>query len=171
MPNGARPSPAIVQARLREIDRRYRKRRRRSPAQLASLRLNDLGKLFRARYGAEQLPDDDAGREDMAVALNHLATLAHPKGRIEQWLKLWAPWLTIAERDAMTVEAIMNQRHWTADQLAWRLGLTMADRTALGITTIGACDMSKADRTKLRKVKHRERQRARRIRLKSACAP
>ena len=133
-----------------------RRRSRASPCQIAALRLTDLARLFRARYGTI-LPDDDAGRDDIAVAVNHLASLAHPKGRITKWLEIWAPWMTLAERSEILTEAITKQQHWTADQLAWRLRLTDADRTALAITTIGAVDCSKRERTKRRKLKARER--------------
>jgi hypothetical protein len=58
------------------------RRSRRSPMQLVALRMHDLAKLFRSRYGIE-LPDDDAGRDDMDVALNHLACLPHPMPAIK----------------------------------------------------------------------------------------
>jgi hypothetical protein len=61
------------------------KRRRPSPMQLVGLRLNDLAKIFRARYG-NVLPNDDAGRDDLMVAVHHLASLAHPRGHIAKWL-------------------------------------------------------------------------------------
>lgn len=127
-----------------------------SPCQIAALRLRDLAKLFRARYGVV-LPDDDSGRDDIDVAVHHLASLAHPRGRITKWLELWAPWFTLAERTDLVTKAIARQQHWTADQLAWRLRLTKEDRRMLGITTIGAIDLAKRERTKLRrsKAKHR----------------
>lgn len=150
--------------------RRQKRRSHVSPCQIAALRLNDLARLYRARYGIT-LPDDDAGRDDIAVAVNHLASLAHPRQRILKWLEVWAPWMTLKECETITAKAIMHQQHWTADQLAWRLRLTMADRTALAITTIGAIDCSRSERRKLRKLKAKLRERARRARLKTACAP
>lgn len=119
--------------------------------QLVALRLRDLSKLFRARYGIT-LPDDDAGRDDMAVAVNHLAGLPHPREAIMHWLETWAPWLTISEQKDIIAEAVSTKRQvWKADALAWRLGLTAEDRKMLGITTIGAIDESKAERAKNRK--------------------
>jgi hypothetical protein len=53
-------------------------------------------------------------------------------------------------------------RKFTADALAWRLRLSMAERTALKITTVGAFDLSKAERAEERKRKDREAKRARR---------
>jgi sRNA-binding protein len=93
----------------------------------------------------------------MMVAVNHLASLAHPKKRIEDWLDIWCPWLTRAESTTIITKAIIHQEHWTADQLAWRLRLTDADRTTLAITTIGAIDCSKAERRKRRAIKAKER--------------
>jgi len=53
----------------------------------------------------------------------------------------------IAEAAAMPKEML------TADKLAQRIGLTYAVRQKLGITTIGACDVSKRRRKMLRKKK------------------
>lgn len=150
--------------------RQRRRRGRASPCQIASLRLNDLARLFRARYGVV-MPDDDAGRDDIAVAVNHLASLPRPKGRIHAWLCLWCPWMTIADQERITAAAIMHQQHWTADQLAWRLRLTDADRTALGITTIGAIDCSKRQRTMRRKARQKANAKAWRARKKTAYTP
>lgn len=167
-----RPAPAVIAAKRREIDRRYRRQRKRgrTPAQLAALRLRDLGRLFAARYG-DVMPDDDAGREDLAIVLAHIATLANARNRMAGCLAQWAPWMTTGEARTMIGEALTAARYWTADQLAWRLHLTAADRATLGITTIGAVDLNKAARARLRKAKARAREKARRLRLKTACAP
>jgi hypothetical protein len=124
--------------------------------QLVSLRLNDLARLFRARYG-HVLPDDDAGRDDLMVAVNHLACLPHPQKPIEHWIEIWAPWLTVKERKAIMADALVCPTRWKADALAWRLHLTAADRAALGITTIGAIDENKSARKKRRRLQARKR--------------
>lgn len=124
--------------------------------QLVALRLNDLAKLFRGRYG-HVLPDDDAGRDDLVVAINHLACLPHPQKPIERWLEIWAPWLTIAERKTIVQPILASPQRWKADALAWRLRLTADDRAALGITTIGAIDENSAARKKRRKLQARKR--------------
>jgi hypothetical protein len=129
---------------------------KRSPMQLVALRMADLAILFRSRYGYE-LPNDDAGRDDLVVALNHLACLAHPRGHIANWIEIWAPWLTAAEQRDIVAPILANPTRWKADALAWRLRLTMEQRTMLGITTIGAIDMNKGARTKRRNQRDRER--------------
>ena len=124
--------------------------------QLVALRLTDLARLFRGRYG-HVLPDDDAGRDDLVVAINHLACLPHPQKPIEHWLEIWAPWLTIAERKTIVPPILANPQRWKADPLAWRLRLTAADRATLGITTIGSIDENKGARKKRRKAQARKR--------------
>jgi hypothetical protein len=162
---------AVKQAQHAEIRRRYRKRKKhRTAPQLASLRLADLAKLFRARYGLK-LPDDDAGRDDLQVALSHLAALSTARDRMARYVELWAPWLTVAAARAAIDTALTEPKKWRADQLAWRMRLTAADRATLGITTIGAIDLPKAAREKLRTRKKRDRERARRKRAKAACPP
>lgn len=129
--------------------------------QIVALRITDLSTLFRSRWGTV-LPDDDAGRDDIRLAVDHLAALAHPARAITKWLETWAPWLTLGEHRQIIADGIANQRHWKADALAWRLRLTREERTMLGITTIGAIDHGKAARKKLRKEKERARQAAKR---------
>lgn len=124
--------------------------------QLVALRLNDLARLFRARWGAA-LPDDDSGRDDLKIALNHLACLPHARGPIAHWIEIWAPWLTVREQSEIVPPILANPQRWKADALAWRLRLTAKERTMLGITTIGAIDESKAQRSKNRRIKDKQR--------------
>jgi hypothetical protein len=132
------------------------KPKHRSPRQISALRLSDLARIFRHRYGTT-LPDDDAGRDDIHVAINHMAGLAQPPRHIANWIELWAPWLTAAEQREMVGAALANPQYWKADNLAWRLRLTAKERRMLGVTTIGAVDENKAARTKRRKRLDRER--------------
>ena len=62
---------------------------------------------------------------------------------------------------AVARKAMARPRMDTADQLARRFGLTYADRSMLRISTIGACDLNKAARTRRRKERKRLRDRAR----------
>jgi hypothetical protein len=129
---------------------------RRTPMQIVALRLHDLAKIFRHRYGVT-LPDDDAGRDDLDVAINHLASLARPRRPIAFWIELWAPWLTAAEQRDIVGPALAHPQYWKADALAWRLRLTKEERRMLGVTTIGAIDETKADRIKRRKLLDKQR--------------
>jgi hypothetical protein len=59
---------------------------------------------------------------------------------------------------AITTKVIAKPIRWRADKLGIRLRLTEAERTRLGITTIGSIEVTKAERAKRR----RERDRLRR---------
>lgn len=165
-----RTSPRLGNLKLYSTKQKPRRRGSSSPRQIAALRLNDLNRLFRARYGVT-LPNDDAGRDDMMIAVNHLTSLKHPLERIDLWLELWCPWITLKERNAIAGDAMIHPHHWTADQLAWRLHLTDADRTALAITTIGAIDCSKRVRTIRRKARIAANAKAWRAKRKAANTP
>jgi hypothetical protein len=151
-----RPKPATIAAKLAEIEQRYRRRKRPSPRQLATLRISELNRLFSARYG-ETMPDDDAGRDDIVVMANHLAATGREIGKcVGAWLEVRAPWYTIADLKYLVAEVATNPQRWKADALAWRLHLTYADRQTLKIKTIGAVDVPRAQRTKLRKERNKE---------------
>lgn len=150
-------------ARHAEIKRRY-KRRAGARTSLAALRVRDLTRLFRARHGY-QLPDDSIGRDCAGLMCHHLAALSgDPRKRINDWLRLWCPWMALAEAEDAMAQSILHTRRWRADKLAWRLQLIEADRTALRITTIGSIDVGKAERIQRRKERNKlakaERRRA-----------
>jgi hypothetical protein len=151
--------------------RRRKEGKRRSPApfNIAAIRIRELERLFGARYG-QQLPDDDAGRDDIAIMAHHLANAARgdPAARIWRWVRQRAPWVTDSDLEALIEDTVKRPRRWRADRLAWRLGLTVADRDALGITTIGAVDMEASKRSDRRCEKNRAAQAARR-RAAGAC--
>lgn len=150
-------------AARREEAALVRKRKKRQPPSLVGLRLRDLNALLTARYG-EVLPNDDAGRDDARIVCHHLAQYAdgNPARRIQSWVRLRAPWMTVAELEALTVECLTRPRRWRADRLAWKLRLTERDRAALRITTIGAIDCGKAARTKRRRQADIDRKRQQR---------
>jgi hypothetical protein len=58
---------------------------------LSFVRLRELERIFRSRYGFT-LPNDDAGRDDLILAAHHIA---HRNGEVVRqivcWASLWAP--------------------------------------------------------------------------------
>jgi hypothetical protein len=172
-----RPAPDELAIKLGQIDRqidrlaRRRKSRKRSAFQMSAIRIAELNRLFAARHGST-LPDDEAGRECVWIAANHLILLPGvPSVRLFEWAKLHAPWLTTAELEQLLADAASKTQIWTADGLAWRLKLTYADRQALKIKTIGSIDVNKRERAKLRKAAARAREKRRRDAKKApACA-
>ena len=70
---------------------------------IAYFRLRELERIYARRYGLV-LPDDEAGRGDLSIALNHIVfrsgdVLAKMLG----WARRWAPWLPEAEARRIAV--------------------------------------------------------------------
>lgn len=153
------PMTSQADARRAEIQRE----RRRRPFSLPDRRIAELNRLLIDRYG-EVLPNDDAGRDDAEIVAQHMPLTWHPVDparRIAGWLRLRAPWMDAAERQAVIEAAVAKPRFWRADTLAKRLNLTEADRQRLNITTIGAADMTREERAALRRQRKRDRDRKR----------
>jgi hypothetical protein len=102
------------------------------------------------------LPDDDAGREDLAVALDHIVLRSDGALLLRRWVSLWAPWITDSELEMMVMKA---GRTWTATALGTHLGLTDEERTELEITTIAPCGLTEAEWKEIKKSRKRQRDR------------
>ena len=132
--------------------RRDREARQSGPdRRMAYFRLPELERIYADRWGPV-LPDDDAGRSDLFIAFNHLA---HRGGdvlaRMAKWARMWAPWMGEAEVRWRALRVAQRPLRWNADSLGKLLRLTDADRQRLRIKTIGACDVTKAERDRLRR--------------------
>jgi hypothetical protein len=69
--------------------------------------------------------------------------------------RMGRPNMSDAEASAITEEASITRKHLLADNLAKFLGVTYAQRQALGIKTIGSIDVKRRARKELRKRKNR----------------
>ncbi|BEV45975.1 hypothetical protein [Afipia carboxidovorans] len=153
-------------AKLHEIAVRYawnsrqQKFGRGSPKLIARVRLREIERLFAHRWGG-QLPDDDAGLDDLELAAHHIAHLdGDAVDHILRWAWEWAPWLwsrSGIDPVAFASRIAANPRRYKADTLAWRLRLTKDVRATLGITTIGAIDCNAEMRAALRRKKKRNK--------------
>jgi hypothetical protein len=167
---------AVVEAKHREIARRYAwqqtQRLERSGKKLDKnrrwklIRLRELERVFQHRYG-RQLPDDDAGLDDLALAMQHVAYLGDDVvNNCVAWARMWAPWADEADVRATARDVIMARPVMLkARAVGHLLRLSAADRKLLAITTIAPFDMTKAEREDKQKREHAERQRKRRARL------
>jgi hypothetical protein len=84
----------------------------------------------------------------------------NPKARDAIWslqeaAKRMGGSITEAEASAITEEASIIRKCWSADNLARFLGVTYAERQALGLKTIGSIDVKKRARKELRKRRDR----------------
>jgi hypothetical protein len=152
---------SLKKAKHHEIAVRYG-RDRKKPS-ITALRVAELNREFTDRYRAQELPDDDAARDDIELMLHHLARRAgDPERLIAHWLDLRAPWFAGVER-AVTVERVLaTPLKFKADTIAKRIGLTAERRGRLNIRTIGAIDQTAIERKAASKQRKLEAQRDRR---------
>ena len=94
-------------------------------------------------YGAE-LPDDDAGREDLFILAHHVARLNGDQTRnIANYARKSCPWMGDDEIGVLVRRVLFRPIKWTAETLGQRLGLLNVVRTKLGITTIRPIDATR----------------------------
>jgi hypothetical protein len=111
---------------------------------MAAFRLAELRRLFLHRYG-RTLPDDDAGREDLWMAVNHIALGGVDVfNRCQRFVGEWAPWLPGDEAKKMVEKIIAKPYRFRAGTLCQRLRLTEAERILLKIKTIRAIDATES---------------------------
>jgi hypothetical protein len=133
-------------------------------------RVNELDRLFFGRYGSI-LPDDDAGRGDAAVMLDHLAGFADFHSRADGFLNVRAPWMSNQECASMKRQATSSRKHWTASELGEHLRLQPVERSTYRTWSIRPVDANgrawTADQLREeRAIKARERARRARARAK-----
>jgi hypothetical protein len=108
------------------------------------LRLGNLRKLFRHRYGPT-VPDDDAGREDLRELLLPISVSANADLKMPNTVEVWAPWMQQQEVVALVDDinrTPRQQRMPTARQLGKRLRVTNGERERLKLWTIAASDLT-----------------------------
>jgi hypothetical protein len=146
-----------------QLDRQTRHReqyRARGKPNVAVLRRAELIRIYESRCGPTwpELPNDDAGLDYVRLYADHCG--ASDFDILKTFCEKHAPWMTAEEIDGVFVQR--RRGPWSADDLAADLHLMDADRTRLGIRTIGAFNYSKAARTKRNKRIRRDRERKRR---------
>jgi hypothetical protein len=165
-----RPSPEQIAARKYEIAQRYKRKAakgwNRSRA-LAAIRLAELTKWLDDTYGAGvELEAGDHSYMLTRIMAHHLGALPDAPRRITRWTSTYAPWISPRDLERLIREVIECPIRWGADKLGWKLKLSDATRTRLKIKTIGAFDLTKAQRKARRKRKQREYDRQRRPRTR-----
>lgn len=126
------------------------------------LRLREIEALIRRRFDGP-VPDP-AGTDDRDTCLDFVRAAAFSLAGqdIASWCRVFAPWATDADLVPIIAEAAKRRRMMRADGIAGLLHVTMAERLALKLKTIGAADMKKSARTKFMKGRKKERDRKRR---------
>jgi hypothetical protein len=125
-------------------------------------RMAELERLISFRHG-KVLPNDGEGRHLLEIVGHHIAYLGRDAERhIVSWAGVWAPWMHESEAASIAQSIIARPLKFKADTLGWRLRLSSFERADLSITTIGAFDVSKAERELRRKERRAEANRRRR---------
>jgi hypothetical protein len=110
------------------------------------LRYGHVLKLIRFRYGANGVPNDDAGRPDL-MELIWLASSAPAWAdkKVLNCIELYAPWMDDEEkRDLMELVAMTPtyEKAKTSQELGNKLLLSNADRERLKLYSIRPCDLT-----------------------------
>lgn len=126
------------------------------------LRLREIEKLIKHRFKGP-VPDPE-GTDDRETALDFVRAAAFSVTGQDMvpWCRVYAPWATEADLVPIIAEASKRRRMMRADGVAGLLHVTMAERLALKLKTIGAADMTKAQRVKFMKARKKDADRKRR---------
>jgi hypothetical protein len=143
------------------------RRRPRPPFNLARLRIGEIEKVIQHRHDGVVPDTDDADRYVWLVA-QHMGQISRAtvEDELLRWCKRWAPDFPEPEIVRIGREAANNPYRFKADTVAEKLAIDMAERQALGLTTIGAVDFPAGHREAARADRKRatERERARKRR-------
>lgn len=152
------------------------KRRRRGGFgfNIAARRLHEIERIIDLRHGGACATSEAEAYFSIAVHSIVPRELDHAGGRqdavgfglvvagVTSWCEAWVPGLARSKM-VETIEAAIAEPLWfRADTAAKIIRLTMAERMAAGIMTIGAIDADAEERARLRKVRHAQRARERR---------
>jgi hypothetical protein len=133
--------------------------RPRAPFDINRQRRTEIARVVMHRHG--RLAETDDGIIYLQAAALHL----NPRDgdlhfALEQWCRRVGA--TLPPEQINRIVEDNKPRKLSATRIAKMLKVFDAERTALGLTSIGACDVSKAERLRRRKKRHRAAQQARR---------
>jgi hypothetical protein len=129
---------------------------------IACLRISELERYLDHRYGLF-LPDDDAGRADLVILLNHVAMNRNdPCGKMLGSIGRWAPWMDATEARSLCDKILQKPRRYKATTLGRLLRLTEEEQDLLQITTIRAFDMTDEDMLARKRSRDRKAKKAKR---------
>lgn len=131
-------------------------------------RTREIEAVITSRHGL--IVPDPLGTDEIENCLDYArAVAASLSGQdLHQWAKRWMPWAGTAEVDDIARSVGWRTYMLGADQVARLLGVTLAERERLGLKTIGACDVDKAERQVIAKATKRQRDRERKAEARRA---
>jgi hypothetical protein len=114
-------------------------------------RLREFEMIIRNRYGGRAVDTDDHVEEFIELVANHALDPEQTRG----WCRTWTPRAPAQLVEDAIAAATRKPRLYRADKVATMLGVSYAERQWLGLRTIGAVDVSKAERAQLREERKR----------------
>lgn len=159
----------------------YVSRPRRGGFGFAARRLHEIERIIQLRHGGPVDTDDAESYFALAIHCIVPRELQRSAGRpdpvglviagVTAWCARWLPGLGRYEI-AMAIEGAMAEpKFFRADTAAKILRLTMKERAAADVRTIGAVDADAEERALLRRARHAERARERRAEERAATSP
>lgn len=140
----------------------YREARKRRGSPISGFRIRELERLA-GHWWNGNIPESDEGRVFVRVVANHLVGLSGiPRKRVDAWCERFAPWIAEDDLDEIVELATMSPTLYSADTIARAIGLDIATRDLLKLTTIGAYDFDAKARDKRRLARRARRQREKR---------
>lgn len=151
----------LIEIRYRSAAREAKEGRRGRRPKVCNLRLAEVERIYRDRFG-KLFPNNPDGRAALQIVADciALATGAVPS-HIVGFIRARAPW-ALPEADAYAASACSESRWLSADEMAWRIGLSASERSRLKVRTIGAAGMTARQRKLAQKEKRRAREENRR---------
>lgn len=125
------------------------------------LRLREIERLINHRFRGPVPDPEDTDDRETALDYVRVAAFALTEQDIVSWCRVFALWATEADLVPIIAEAAKRRRMMRADGVAGLLHVTMAERLALKLKTIGAADMTRAERERFMKKRKREMDRKR----------
>jgi hypothetical protein len=134
------------------------------------IHLREIEKVITSRYG-QFIPETDDAYLIIEVAAYALNAYCRANGKdidqvLDNWCSRWCPWALTRAAEILRpilskVQLMIEPRCLKADTAAQKLMVTHAERTELGLTTIGACDLDPDFRRHAAKAKNQARERDR----------
>jgi len=125
---------------------------------MAAIRLSELTRWLHDANGAgTELEPTAESYAIVRIFAHHLGGLPDAPRRITAWRETYASWLLPRDLERLICEVTECPLKWSADKLAWKIGLTDTKRTELKIRTIGAIDCNREQREQRRKAKRKAR--------------
>lgn len=131
------------------------------------MRIREVEKVIRARHGSVVPDPEDTDDRSTCLAYARAAALALSGQDMHEWAAKWTPWARPGEIQPFIAEAAKRRHMMSADGAAGMIMVTYAERSRLGLNTIGACDMTKDERLALAKEKKRTRDRLRQEQIRA----